>query len=284
MANTHEVLEGVKAYTLELLGTRFRDAAEDAANRSESGAARSESAAGRSESARDEAETAVTNALNNAADSVRGEVEADADKAEQSAANASTSESNAKQSEDNAGDYAAVATTAAAEAVEAMERATDLAGGDFATHEYVDGAIANAIHADTTVGTRVFFGDQMIYGDSGLRSLHSADSPPLLGTGSVRIRRLTNQVFMTVTAFSLDGVTSSSDVIFTIPQGFRSESSLFSVRAENRSGMSSITTLDISSNGNVTTLGTRGEATRLYLSMQWTTGDPWPTTLPGTPI
>lgn len=38
MANTHEVLNNVKAYTLELLGTRFRDAAEDAANRSESAA------------------------------------------------------------------------------------------------------------------------------------------------------------------------------------------------------------------------------------------------------
>ena len=61
-----------------------------------------------------------------------------------SASNAATSETNAKQSETNAGDYAAVATTAATEAVDAMERATDLAGGDFATHEYVDNAIVTA--------------------------------------------------------------------------------------------------------------------------------------------
>lgn len=43
-----------------------------------------------------------------------------------------------------AGDFAAVATTAATESVAAMERATDLAGGDFATREYVDDAVANA--------------------------------------------------------------------------------------------------------------------------------------------
>ena len=284
MANTHEVLGNVKAYTLELLGTQFRDAAEDAANRSESGATRSESAADRSESARDIAESTVADALNNAAGSVRDEVKADADRAEQSAASASMSEFNAAASETSAGDYAAVATTAAAEAVDAMERATDLAGGDFATHEYVDGAVANVLHLDTTVGARVFFGDQMIYGDSGLRGLHSADSPPPLGSGTVRIRRVTNQVYMTITAFSLEDVTSSNDVIFTIPQGFRPESSLFSMRIENRASTSTNTTLDISVNGNVTTLGSRGASARLYLSTQWTTGDAWPATLPGTPI
>lgn len=67
--------------------------------------------------------------------------------AAKSASNAATSETNAKQSETNAGDYAAVATTAATEAVDAMERATDLAGGDFATHEYVDTTIASSLHS-----------------------------------------------------------------------------------------------------------------------------------------
>ena len=73
--------------------------------------------------------------------SARDVAEGHADRAATSESNAATSETNAKQSEDNAGDYAAVATTAAAEAVDAMERATDLAGGDFATHEYVDDSI-----------------------------------------------------------------------------------------------------------------------------------------------
>ena len=55
--------------------------------------------------------------------------------AQNSASEAATSESNAKGYETTAGDYAAVATTAATEAVDAMERATEIVGGDFATRE-----------------------------------------------------------------------------------------------------------------------------------------------------
>ena len=63
----------------------------------------------------------------NAAQSARDVAEGHADRAASSASNAATSETNAKQSETNAGDYAAVATTAATEAVDAMERAASIA-------------------------------------------------------------------------------------------------------------------------------------------------------------
>ena len=117
----------------------------------------------RSEAAADRADAKVDDAINNGANLVRNEVKQDADRAvsarqaatqsesnaaasesaaASSASSAATSETNAKQSEDNAGDYAAVATTAATEAVDAMERATEIAGGDFATHEYVDSGLA----------------------------------------------------------------------------------------------------------------------------------------------
>ena len=113
----------------------------------------------RSEAAADRADAKVDDAINNGAALVRNEVKQDADRAvsasqaaaqsefntvafqtaaASAASRAKTSAASAKQSEDNAGDYAAVATTAATEAVDAMERATDLAGGDFATREYVD--------------------------------------------------------------------------------------------------------------------------------------------------
>ena len=82
-----------------------------------------------------------------ASQSARDVAEGHATRAASSASNAAASESAAKQSETNAGDYAAVATTAATEAVDAMERATDLAGGDFATHEYVDTTIASSLHS-----------------------------------------------------------------------------------------------------------------------------------------
>ena len=60
-----------------------------------------------------------------ASQSARDAAEGHADRAASSASNAKTSETNAKQSETNAGDYAAVATTAATEAVDAMEVIAD---------------------------------------------------------------------------------------------------------------------------------------------------------------
>ena len=99
----------------------------------------------RSEAAADRADAKVDDAINNGANLIRNEVKQDADravsarqaatqaetkakasegKAATSESNAKTSETNAKQSETNAGDYAAVATTAATEAVDAMEVAS----------------------------------------------------------------------------------------------------------------------------------------------------------------
>lgn len=104
----------------------------------------------RSERAADRAETRVDEAINNGANLIRAEVKQDADRAvaarqaaaqsesnaaasegaaASSASNAATSETNAKQSETNAGDYAAVATTAATEAVDAMNETSYIAQG-----------------------------------------------------------------------------------------------------------------------------------------------------------
>ena len=284
MANTHEVLDNVKAYTLELLGTRFRDAAEAAAGRSESGATRSETAAVRSESARDAAESTVVDALNNASDLIRGEVESDADRAEQAAANASTSESNTKVSETSAGDYAAVAATAATEAVDAMERATDLAGGDFATHEYVDGAVANALRVDTTVGTRVFFGDQMIHSDTGLRKVQDLAAGISFNTAShtMTIRRVGNEVVLE--GF---GVRTASDtwITGTIPPGFQPrEGEYRGSRGLARVGSTIIPMGNSSTLLRLSIIGTLIEiGATVDFSARWSTADAWPTSLPGTP-
>ena len=75
-----------------------------------------------------------------AAQSARDAAEGHADRAATSASSAAASESAAKQSEDNAGDYAAVATTAATEAVDAMDSVSDIIGANYATREYVDAA------------------------------------------------------------------------------------------------------------------------------------------------
>ena len=62
-------------------------------------------------------------AARNDAQSARDAAEGHANRAATSESNAKTSETNAKQSETNAGDYAAVSTTAATEAVDALEQA-----------------------------------------------------------------------------------------------------------------------------------------------------------------
>ena len=126
--------------------------ARDHADRAEAGADRVGTAeqvgvwAGEASSSASAAASARSGAVTarDAAQSARDAAEGHANRAATSESNAKTSETNAKQSETNAGDYAAVATTAATEAVDAMERATDLAGGDFATHEYVDNEVAAA--------------------------------------------------------------------------------------------------------------------------------------------
>ena len=117
----------------------------------------------RSEAAADRADAKVDDAINNGANLVRNEVKQDADRAVSarqaatqsesnaaasegaaaaSASSAATSETNAKQSETNAGDYAAVATTAATEAVDAMDSVSDIIGAKYATQEYVDTGLA----------------------------------------------------------------------------------------------------------------------------------------------
>ena len=114
-----------------------------AAKASETAAASSASASASSaSSSKDQADKSAASATQAAA--ARDAAKASETAAAGSAAAAKTSETNSKQHETNAGDYAAVATTAATEAVDAMERATEIAGGDFATHEYVDNAIITA--------------------------------------------------------------------------------------------------------------------------------------------
>ena len=109
-------------------------------------------------SARSAAQTA-----RNASQSARDAAEGHANRAATSESNAETSETNAKQSEDNAGDYAAVATTAATEAVDAMDSVADIIGAKYATQEYVDDKLSpversthivgyvNNVHADKYV-------------------------------------------------------------------------------------------------------------------------------------
>ena len=96
-------------------------------------ASEASSSASAAASARSGAVTA-RDAARTASDAAEGH----ASRAATSESNAAASETNAKQSETNAGDYAAVATTAATEAVDAMDSVSDIIGAKYATQEYVD--------------------------------------------------------------------------------------------------------------------------------------------------
>ena len=125
--------------------------ARDHADRAEAGADRvgtaeqvgtwaseASSSASSAASARSAAQTARDDSQ-----SARDAAEGHANRAATSESNAAASETNAKQSEDNAGDYAAVATTAATEAVDAMASVTDIVGAKYATQEYVDSSLTD---------------------------------------------------------------------------------------------------------------------------------------------
>ena len=282
----------------------------------------------RSEAAADRADAKVEDAINNGANLIRNEVKQDADRAvsarqaatqseskaaasegaaASSASSAATSETNAKQSETNAGDFAAVATTAATEAVDAMERATDLAGGDFATHEYVDSAVANVPRVDTTVGTRVFVGNTMIHGDTGLRRLARWDSqgvdiPDALkdfapseedlsrNPGGVWIRRQNNTVTlyaayakalkdnpeMRPSPVGFGGQTYTGLPFPAAPLGYSLGGTLAFSTIEIGLGFFRFR---VPQGAAIRTVGTGGYG----VEISWHTRENWPTSLPGTP-
>lgn len=269
-----------------------------AAKASETNAASSASASASS------ASSSKTQADKSAASATQAAASRDAAKASEtatagSAAAAKTSETNSKQHETNAGDYAAVATTAATEAVDAMERATEIAGGDFATHEYVDSALASALRIDTTVGTRVFAGRQMIYGDTGRRALASWDAEgnitgnmpegliPTPGVdGYVAVRRENNLVTMYIR-----GGEASQNIVTVRSLGFgyspvsatwelaycRIGTNTEAKNALARLGAGHVTFSGLSS-------GDRFGDHQYHVVLRWAPVDDWPTGLPGTPL
>ena len=143
------------------------------------------------------------------AQSARDAAEGHADRAATSESNAKTSETNAKQSETNAGNYAAVATTAATESVEAMEAAARSAAafkiytgtgspeGKVAApigSIYTDSVATNgAIRWVKTSGTGTA-GWRVEYGDTGWRNVSSQLEPGV--SGNVFITRVGQTVHM----------------------------------------------------------------------------------------
>ena len=287
----------------------------------------------RSEAAADRADAKVDDAINNGANLIRNEVKQDADRAvsarqaatqsesnaaasegaaASSASNAAASETNAKQSETNAGDYAAVATTAATEAVDAMERATEIAGGDFATHEYVDQKVASVTLTGTgspegkvtaSVGTTYTdtaatngairwaktsgtgsAGWAVEYGDTGWRDV-TALIPRAVLEGQMLIRRTTTMASIYFYNLLLeDSGLSYQDFGNFLSSGFYDPAiQYFYVGGlANRGANYAAGAVRISRFGGLR-IQDVGPGQYMTGMVSLTTGKAWPSTLPGTP-
>lgn len=155
-----------------------------------------------------------------------------------------------------------------------------------------------AIRVDTSVGTRVFAGDTMIYGDTGRRMLTGWNSEgevtygtlpsgivPTPGVGGgMYIRRVGDRVTISLIAATADSTTPS----ISIPLGFRVTSAPFpyinlqparpSVTAIARVGANTIYL------GGLTVGATLADMRDTYAaSLAWDATQTWPTSLPGTP-
>ena len=107
-----------------------------------------------------------------------------------------------------------------------------------------------------------------------LKKLFEQEVPIHTGSGAIYIHRTGNMVYFNAIQLRLDGLTPS-DIICTIPQGYRPKRAIFSAPISNREAIKSVTMLDISVLGNVISQGDRA-AGRHYASLFWVTSDPPP--------
>lgn len=83
--------------------------------------------------------------------------------------------------------------------------------------ELVTGS-TDGITVDTSVGTRVFVGDVMVFYDSGWRDVTAEASATIL-SGRILIKRTTTEVYIVVDNVIIDG--SGTNTLFRLPVGFR---------------------------------------------------------------
>lgn len=158
--------------------------------------------------------------------------------------------------------------------------------------------INQAVRVDTTVGTRVFAGDQMIYGDTGRRALASWDAEgnitgnmpegliPSPGTdGYVVIRRENNLVTMYIRGGEASGRTVA---VRDLPVGFSADGDTWELTfcrvgthtdaktAVVRLGASHATFRGIEP-------GDQFGGSQYHVVFRWSPADAWPPSLPGTP-
>lgn len=195
---------------------------------------------------------------------------------------------------------AALPTKADAEHTHTTEQVTglDAALASKAAQTTLDTRVPEnlALRVDTTVGTRVFAGSTMIYGDTGLRALVLWDTignitygtmPTGIGTvsgmaGGIWIRRIRENVTLSITG----AVATSASSIIDIPSRFPPNSSPYptvSFRVSSGTGWASIGSgkayLNCPAGDSIPSRSSSAYSAMLT----WNTNEPWPISLPGLP-
>ena len=158
---------------------------------------------------------------------------------------------------------------------------------------------------DTTVGTRVFAGDVMLYGDTGLRrlaswSVYDVNIPSYIQgleqmevstsrPGGIWIRRIGDTVILRV---AYAKASQPNPIISPFPNGFGGSRSGSPYPAAplgyKQDGVYKFSTMEIGHSlyrfripqgAEITSEGTGGYS----IEITWTTNQPWPSSLPGTP-
>lgn len=155
--------------------------------------------------------------------------------------------------------------------------ATDAAEAAARDRAAVAAMSQQSVTVDTSVGTRVFAGDVMIFGDTGWRAIDLG----LLGS-YLYIRREGSAVFAVLQVNEdPQGVAGPNQSITgVVPPGFRPPVTVRSLYGESGSSPSKL----IAFGGSNITLYTGRDTTRRADSMYmtYTTKESWPTSLPGT--
>ena len=136
------------------------------------------------------------------------------------------------------------------------------------------------LRVDNSVGTRVFLGDTMILGDTGLRKISSLLKPGWRASQSLSIQRVGNVIHLTGYVHS-DG-TATDEVIMEIPSGFQPVGTKALTAPTTAGYPANVQLLELSAAG----LKAYGRALNIsgtiYIEVSWVTNYSWPSSLPGT--
>ena len=132
---------------------------------------------------------------------------------------------------------------------------------------------------DTTVGTRVFTGDTMIYGDTGWRKVDWLPTGHDIETLKVRRQNNTITLVGVITPKSGGDVSSPS----AVPDGFRQTASNgLGAYIYSLSG-TQVAYFYLNVAGTTYLRNPVNDSVGRF-ALSWVTNDAWPTTLPGTPV